>query len=138
MKNNIAKSIILSLIIILLFVIIMIVLISEFFPMNKVIPLKVQEYKTEQSISNEIGTSKTIENKVYEVNNSDLTLYQQSKGYDKEKSDPFGNNNEIVSSNKSKTEKIENKDQKNETTQNTAKSTTDNKKVVTSSVPKNN
>ena len=106
MKNNIAKSIILSLIIILLFVIIMIVLISEFFPMNKVIPLKVQEYKTEQSISNEIGTSKTIENKVYEVNNSDLTLYQQSKGYDKEKSDPFGNNNEIVSSNKPKTEKI--------------------------------
>ena len=87
MQKNTLKSIFLSLIIIILFIIILIVIKEQFFPMNKIIPTKVKEYIPKQTIMKNENTS---EENIYEVKNSDLTIYKQSKNYNKERPDPFG------------------------------------------------
>ena len=86
MQKNTLKSIFLSLIIIILFIIILIVIKEQFFPMNKIIPTKVKEYIPKQTIMKNENTS---EENIYEVSNSDLTIYKQSKNYNKERPDPF-------------------------------------------------
>ena len=80
MQKNTLKSIFLSLIIIILFIIILIVIKEQFFQMNKIIPTQVKEYIPKQSI---IKNEDTDKDNIYEVNNSDLTIYKQSKNYNK-------------------------------------------------------
>lgn len=134
MQKNTLKSIFLSLIIIILFIIILIVIKEQFFPMNKIIPTKVKEYIPKQTIMKNENTS---EENIYEVSNSDLTIYQQSKNYNKERPDPFEINTEIKKEEKNTDKKTTLQTKTNNDKINMNKTNTLNKKVVTSSVKTN-
>ena len=123
MQKNTIKSIFLSIIIIILFIIIIIIIKEQFFPMNKIIPSKVSEYIPKQTIIS--NKNENAENK-YEVTNSDLTIYKQSKNYNKERPDPFEINKETTLQTKTNNDKI-----------NTSKPNSTSKKVVTSSAKTN-
>lgn len=134
MQKNTLKSIFLSLIIIILFIIILIVIKEQFFQMNKIIPTQVKEYIPKQSI---IKNDDTDKDNIYEVNNSDLTIYKQSKNYNKERLDPFEINTETKTEEKNTDKKTTLQTKTNNDKINMNKTNTSTKKVVTSSVKTN-
>lgn len=83
------------LIIILLCVAIGLVLCIVFYnyiPSNITVPSQVEAYTTPNSIKNEINEEVAEypkQNIVFEITDSDLTLYKQSQSYDPGKSNPF-------------------------------------------------
>lgn len=94
MKKQVFKQTITILLSIVLIVLIFAIIFYKYIPTNKILPTKVQAYKTPESIEQEIqesATEKEFEstNEVYEVTDSDLSMYQSKKSYTPGKSDPF-------------------------------------------------
>ncbi len=94
MGKQVFKQIVTILLSIALIVLIFAIIFYRYIPTNKVLPTKVQAYKTPESIEEEIkesATEKEFEstNEVYEVTDSDLSIYQSKKSYTPGKSDPF-------------------------------------------------
>ena len=64
----------------------------DYIPTNKVIPSQVQAYETSNTIKDEISqdvSNYEAENYVFEITDSDLSLYRQSDSYDPGKANPF-------------------------------------------------
>ena len=64
----------------------------DYIPTNKVIPSQVQAYQTSNTIKDEISqgvSNYETENYVFEITDSDLSLYRQSDSYDPGKANPF-------------------------------------------------
>lgn len=64
----------------------------DYIPTNKVIPSQVQAYETSNTIKDEISqgvSNYETENYVFEITDSDLSLYRQSDSYDPGKANPF-------------------------------------------------
>lgn len=69
------------------------VLFYDYIPTNKIIPNKLEAYKTPENIKEEIEENITElpkQNYVYEITGSDLNVYKKSQSYDPGKPDPFG------------------------------------------------
>lgn len=95
MRNSTAKSLILSILLIILFIFALFILGYNLLPMNKIIPVQMTEYKSDELVINEIGRNNTShdilkgQNKVYEITDADLNLYKSSNTFDPGKADPF-------------------------------------------------
>lgn len=64
----------------------------DYFPTNKVIPSQIQGYETSNAIKDEISASVgnfETQNFVFEITDSDLSIYRQSDSYDPGKANPF-------------------------------------------------
>ena len=64
----------------------------DYIPTNKVIPSQVQAYQTSNTIKDEISqgvSNYEAGNYVFEITDSDLSLYRQSDSYDPGKANPF-------------------------------------------------
>ncbi len=103
MAKGIFKQVIITLLIIVAVALILAVIFYNYIPTNKVIPAKVSEYKTPESIESEIKDSATeqeftSENQLLEITDSDLNMYKSSMSYNPGKSDPFAQYTEESSS----------------------------------------
>lgn len=88
----ILKEIIIILLLCLAICLILAVLFYNYIPINKVIPSNVEAYKTSETIKNEISeeiVEYPKQNIVFEITDSDLTLYKQTQSYEPGKSNPF-------------------------------------------------
>ena len=68
------------------------VIFYNYLPNNIVVPSNVEAYTTSSSIKNEINEEVAEypkQNIVFEITDSDLTLYKQSQSYDPGKANPF-------------------------------------------------
>lgn len=64
----------------------------DYIPTNKVIPSQVQAYQTSNTIKDEISqgvSNYEAGNYIFEITDSDLSLYRQSDSYDPGKANPF-------------------------------------------------
>ena len=92
MVKSILKEIIILLLLCVAIILVLGVIFYEDIPSTKVLPSKVEAYKTPNSIAEEINTEVNgLEkiNIVYEVTDSDLNIYKSSKSYVPGKVDPF-------------------------------------------------
>lgn len=94
MAKEVFKQIIIGILIILLIALILAIIFYQFIPTNKVIPTEVTSYKTPESVKSEINENVTEQefssvNEVFEITDSDLSIYQAKKSYNPGKSDPF-------------------------------------------------
>lgn len=76
------------------------VLFYDYNPISKVIPNKIA-YTTPENIKEELEEESlentiSIENKVYTIEDSDLTIYKRSKSYDPSKENPFASSEETT------------------------------------------
>lgn len=90
------KSILQEIVIVLLLCVVIVLLLCVIFynyiPINKTVPSNVEAYVTSDTIKNEIEeeiVEYPKENIVFEITDSDLTLYKQSNSYVQGKSNPF-------------------------------------------------
>lgn len=89
------KEIVIILLLILAILLVLGVFLYDYIPMNKVVP-KIEQYEAPSNVKQELQESiedeqNTMQPIVYEINNSDLNLYERAKDYDKGKVNPFGN-----------------------------------------------
>ncbi len=89
------KEVIIILLLVLAILLVLGVFLYDYIPMNKVVP-KIEQYEAPNNIKEELKESiedseNTMTPIVYEINNSDLNLYERTKDYDKGKVNPFGN-----------------------------------------------
>lgn len=89
------KEIVIILLLILAILLVLGVFLYDYIPMNKVVP-KIEQYEAPNDVKQELQQSieeeqNTMTPIVYEINNSDLNLYERTKDYDKGKVNPFGN-----------------------------------------------
>ncbi|MCI9000422.1 MAG: hypothetical protein HFJ26_05880 [Clostridia bacterium] len=89
------KEIVIILLLILAILLVLGVFLYDYIPMNKVVP-KIEQYEAPNNVKQELQESiedeqNTMQPIVYEINNSDLNLYERAKDYDKGKVNPFGN-----------------------------------------------
>lgn len=90
-----AKSIFKEISVMLLFCIAMLLILGIIFysyiPSNKLVPNRVTAYSTPENVKGEIDESITdyTGEKVYEITDSDLSLYKQKQSYNPGKADPF-------------------------------------------------
>lgn len=93
MMKSIVKEIMIILLLCIAILFILSVLFYDYNPINKVVPNKIaysvpeniQEELNEKSIQNTLS----IENKVYTIDASDLTIYQKNSSYNPSKENPF-------------------------------------------------
>lgn len=91
--KTILKEIIIVLLLILAILLVLGVFLYDYIPMNKVVP-KIEQYEAPNNIKEELeedveNTQNTMAPIVYEINNSDLNLYEKTKDYQKGKVNPF-------------------------------------------------
>ena len=89
------KEIVIILLLVLAILLVLGVFLYDYIPMNKVVP-KIEQYEAPNNIKEELQQSieeseNTMTPIVYEINGSDLNLYEKTKDYDKGKVNPFGN-----------------------------------------------
>ena len=94
MAKNITKQVLISILTIIAVSLVLALVLYKFTPSNKIVPAKVQAYSTPENVASEISDNTTEQkyettNTVYEVTDSDLSLYKSSKSYNPGKSDPF-------------------------------------------------
>jgi hypothetical protein len=99
MAKNITKQVLISILTIIAVSLVLALVLYKFTPSNKIVPAKVQAYSTPENVASEISDNTTEQkyettNTVYEVTDSDLSLYKSSKSYNPGKSDPFATANE--------------------------------------------
>ena len=107
------------------------IILYKYIPTNKVIPAKVTEYSTPESVEAEIKESTTEQefsskNETYEITDSDLSLFQSNKSYNPGKSDPFKEYKEETDNVTSSGKQPSGKQAKNSETNAEDKNTTDN------------
>lgn len=94
MGKTIFKEIVITLLICIVIILLLAVLFYQYIPANKIIPSKVTAYQTPANVASEIGEQNTTTeisatNQTYEITDSDLSVYKQSKSYNPGKVDPF-------------------------------------------------
>lgn len=95
MLKSVLKEVIIILLLILAIVLVFSVFLYDYIPMNKVVP-KIEAYQVPENVRQEINKEVSEEENttstpiVYEINNSDLNLYEKTKDYKKGKVNPFG------------------------------------------------
>lgn len=94
MAKNVLKQVVITLLIVIAIILILAIIFYQYLPTNKIIPAKVSEYETPESVKAEISENKTeqefsSENEVIEVTDSDLAIYKSTQSYNPGKSDPF-------------------------------------------------
>ena len=90
--KSIIKEIIIILLLCIAICLILGVIFYNYIPTNKVVPSKVEAYSTSDSIKEEINeeiVEYPKQNIVFEITDSDLTLYRKSDSYDAGKANPF-------------------------------------------------
>ena len=90
--KSIFKEICIMILLCVAIVLVLGVIFYDSLPQNKVVPNKLEAYKTNQEVENEINEEVAAMNKVevtYEIKGSDLTLYKQTNSYKPGKPDPF-------------------------------------------------
>ena len=92
--NNVFKQIMIIFLTVITVALVFAIIFYKFIPTNRVIPTKVPAYSTPESVEAEIKESNTevefsSENQIYEITDSDLSLYQSKRSYNPGKSDPF-------------------------------------------------
>ena len=97
------KELIILLLLVLAILLVLGVFLYEYIPTNKVVP-KIETYEAPNSIKEEL--EQTVQDEdlqsnpiVYEINNSDLNIYEKTKDYKKGKVNPFGDTSSDVNSN---------------------------------------
>lgn len=103
MAKDIFKQGIITIAIIMAILLVLAIIFYQYIPTNKVIPTKVTEYKTPESVIPEISENTTeqefsSENQVMEITDSDLSIYKSQRSYNPGKSDPFAAGPETSSS----------------------------------------
>lgn len=86
------KEIAIILLLCLAICLVLAVIFYNYIPINKVIPSNVEAYQTSETIKNEIAeeiVEYPKQNIVFEITDSDLTLYRQTQSYVPGKSNPF-------------------------------------------------
>lgn len=103
MFKTLAKQFIIMLLICVAIGLILAIIFYQYIPSNKIVPSKVEEYQTSESIKAEIqdktenfdlGSSEQN----YEITDSDLNLYKRTGSYDPGKMDPFAEVSEDTTS----------------------------------------
>jgi len=98
MIKSIIKETTIVLLVLVVVTLLLGILFYDYIPINKTVPIKIEEYKMPNEIEEELG-KKVLEEKAivktYTVDGADLTLYED---YDKGKKNPFSvvNNGEEV------------------------------------------
>lgn len=93
MLKSIMREIIIVLLLIVAILLVLGVFLYDYIPTNKVVP-KIEQYQAPESIKEELqqGVNETEEQItpiIYEINSSDLSIYEKSKDYKKGKVNPF-------------------------------------------------
>jgi hypothetical protein len=91
------KEFIIVLLLILAILLVLGVLLYDYIPMNKVVP-QIEQYETPENIKEELNetvddSDTTMTSIVYEINESDLKLYEKSNDYQKGNVNPFADLN---------------------------------------------
>lgn len=128
MGKSIAKEIIITVLICAVLILLLAIVLYQYIPSNKVVPSKVSAYKTPENVEAEIEinnntTEYTTTNQTFDVTDSDLSVYKQSKSYNPGKSDPFAAENTVEQN--STTNTIGTTTTNTNTTSNGSASTTD-------------
>ena len=123
MTKSIIKEIIIMLMLLLAIILVLAILFYDYIPINKVVP-NIELYETSESISKELQDDLSSESsqviKTYEIDATDLQVYEQSKDYQKGKVNPFSSYNTNVQANNANTQ----------TQSNSAKVTTQNNTAI--------
>jgi cytoskeletal protein RodZ len=127
--KSIIKELIIVLLLILAILLVLGVLLYDYIPMNKVVP-QIEQYEAPESIKEELEenveeTENSISPIVYEINESDLNLYEKSKDYQK------GNVNPFADLNSTSTEENTSTDTNGSNTNSTGSTTNNNTSVDT-------
>lgn len=93
MIKTVLKELIIVLLLILAILLVLGIFLYDYIPMNKVVP-KIEQYEAPNNIKEELeetidDTENTMTPIVYEINDSDLKLYEKAKDYQKGKVNPF-------------------------------------------------
>lgn len=93
MVKTVFKEIIITLLLCVAIILILSILFYDYNPIGKVIPNKIA-YSVPENIKNEldeqsIENTLSIENKVYTIDSSDLSVYKRSDSYTTSKDNPF-------------------------------------------------
>lgn len=100
MIKTVIKEMIIVLLLILAILLVLGIFLYDYIPMNKVVP-KIEQYEVSNSIKQQLEeiveeSENTMTPIVYEINNSDLNIYEKTKDYQKGNVNPFA---DISSSN---------------------------------------
>jgi hypothetical protein len=95
--KTIIKELVIVLLLILAIVLVLGVLLYDYIPMNKVVP-QIEQYEAPDNIKEELEddieeTENTMSPIVYEIDASDLTLYEKTNDYQKGNVNPFADVN---------------------------------------------
>lgn len=93
MVKTAIKEIIIVLLLVLAILLILGIFLYDYIPMNKVVP-KIEQYEVPNNVKEELqqsvdDTEKTMTPIIYEINNSDLKIYEKTKDYQKGNVNPF-------------------------------------------------
>lgn len=94
MEKGVLKQVLITLLVLIALILVLAIIFYQFLPTNKIVPVKVTEYKTPESVSQEINDNTSEQefssvNELLEITDSDLSKYKSTKSYNPGKSDPF-------------------------------------------------
>lgn len=126
MSKWIIKEVIIMLMLLLAIILVLAILFYDYIPTSKIVP-DIEKYETSDSISKELQGDLSSESsqivKTYEIDATDLQVYEQSKDYRKGKVNPFSSYNTNIQANNANTQTQSNSgqtitNQNNNSTQN--------------------
>ena len=123
--KSIVKEIAIIILLCLAIFLVLGLLFYNYIPTNLVVPGNVEAYATSDAIKDEINeeiVEYPKENFVFEITDSDLTLYRKVKSYDAGKANPFASSNETNTVANSENEKNTTSNDTVKTNTNTSKS----------------
>lgn len=94
MEKGVLRQVLITLLVLIALILVLAIIFYQFLPTNKIVPIKVTEYKTPESVSQEINDNTSEQefssvNELLEITDSDLSKYKSTKSYNPGKSDPF-------------------------------------------------
>lgn len=94
MEKGVLRQVLITLLVLIALILVLAIIFYQFLPTNKIVPVKVTEYKTPESVSQEINDNTSEQefssvNELLEITDSDLSKYKSTKSYNPGKSDPF-------------------------------------------------
>lgn len=94
MEKGVLRQVLITLLVLIALILVLAIIFYQFLPTNKIVPVKVTEYKTPESVSQEINNNTSEQefssvNELLEITDSDLSKYKSTKSYNPGKSDPF-------------------------------------------------
>ena len=94
MEKGVLRQVLITILVLIALILVLAIIFYQFLPTNKIVPVKVTEYKTPESVSQEINDNTSEQefssvNELLEITDSDLSKYKSTKSYNPGKSDPF-------------------------------------------------